>query len=350
MNLGNKFSNVKKQYPIVLNPDFYEMVLQSEISVPEPPKEPELPRRQDGNFGGITIAGVFVVIIEAMFRTPIAAIIITLIVFLIWDFFYWIVNSEKNSNVYTERMREYNIQKEKYGNELVKHNKLVKKLRNSTDTSKYRKRLLMEKIKSTSRPREKIQNTNRGTSELFFLKILLKWFPDRIFTNYIINKFDSNRAYQPDFIFQDSKTNLHIDIEIDEPYVLNSLKPIHYIENGLHIDISRDEYFTSKGWAVIRFSEEQIVKYPNECCQLIAENIYNFTGLDFRKKDISLLPKVECWDIETSLNYVTKKYREKYLKNIDFISSENYISEINKIEKNLGNPKIDKNLADELPF
>ena len=87
--------------------------------------------------------------------------------------------------------------------------------------------------------------------------------------------YDQGFHYTPDFAYIDEKTNLHIDIEIDEPYGYKSKKPLHY--SGLEKEKIRDEFFLDCLWIVIRFSEEQIVKYPQSCCQEIAKVINQIT-------------------------------------------------------------------------
>ena len=70
----------------------------------------------------------------------------------------------------------------------------------------------------------------KGKSEKNFHIILNKYFEGSIFINKGIEFFNNTRAYIPDFIFIHQKSNLHIDIEIDEPYVGDTGQPIHYCE------------------------------------------------------------------------------------------------------------------------
>ena len=69
------------------------------------------------------------------------------------------------------------------------------------------------------------------------------------------------RQYVPDFVLYHERANLYIDIEIDEPYVIESRKPIHYI-NGR--DLDRDKYIINNGWVVIRYSERQVYKHLDD--------------------------------------------------------------------------------------
>ena len=83
--------------------------------------------------------------------------------------------------------------------------------------------------------------------------------------------------YEPDFIYYDKE--LLIDIEIDEPYIFETKKPIHYFDEATqkHKDVKRNNYFNQLGWVVIRFSEKQVVENPYGCCLEIAELIEQLT-------------------------------------------------------------------------
>jgi len=87
----------------------------------------------------------------------------------------------------------------------------------------------------------------------------------------------------PDFAYICQKTNLHIDIEIDEPYT-----PRQYpncsgnliLTHCVGQDDWRDSKFLESGWCIIRFSEKQVICYPDQCCKAIAQLIYDLTGDD----------------------------------------------------------------------
>jgi hypothetical protein len=69
--------------------------------------------------------------------------------------------------------------------------------------------------------------------------------------------------YTADFAYIEPAMNLHIDIEVDEPYDYTSRQPRHYI--GLETEKKRNRFFTDRLWIVIRFSEEQVVRWPDSC-------------------------------------------------------------------------------------
>jgi hypothetical protein len=85
--------------------------------------------------------------------------------------------------------------------------------------------------------------------------------------------------YTPDFAYINLTESLYIDIEIDEPYTprqpnSEALIPTHFIGK----DDRRDRFFQQHGWAVIRFSERQILLYPDRCCKVIGEMIAELIG------------------------------------------------------------------------
>lgn len=114
-------------------------------------------------------------------------------------------------------------------------------------------------------------NYRSGISETLFEHKLSKYFGDYLRKNMVIR--DGRKyPYQPDYIFYYPEKNLYIDIELDEPYAYNGGKPIHFD------DEKRNSYFLDKGWGIIRFSEEQVCRYPELCCKVISEYIQMVTG------------------------------------------------------------------------
>ena len=119
--------------------------------------------------------------------------------------------------------------------------------------------------------------------------------------------------YTPDFAYIDPDANLHIDIEIDEPYEYKSRKPLHCIGQ----DEKRNRFFTNGFWVVIRFSEEQVIRYPERCCKKVAEIIADVTSDEsiLRKfANVSPLTFTPRWTVEGAKQMASKNYRQTYLK------------------------------------
>jgi hypothetical protein len=123
---------------------------------------------------------------------------------------------------------------------------------------------------------------------------------DRIF---ILRKL---AIYTPDFAYVNFAESVYIDIEVDEPYTprrANSkdpLIPTHFVGK----DDRRDRFFQQHGWAVIRFSERQVLLYPERCCKVIGEMVAELLGdpdILLRFEHISDLESEPQWTEEESL-------------------------------------------------
>lgn len=163
------------------------------------------------------------------------------------------------------------------------------------------------------------ESASKGLSEAYFLSYLQKWFvsPWRILEHC---KFDSRYTPTADFILIHDDLKLAVDLEIDEPYSLKKLEPIHYIEDSWYI--IRDRMFIDLGYIVIRFAEYQVAKYPDYCCLHIARVLNQFlTPLKISLPDstkISPLPssawKVKAWTAKEAQMMAKARIREQYLE------------------------------------
>ncbi|MEA5536788.1 hypothetical protein [Crocosphaera sp. XPORK-15E] len=156
----------------------------------------------------------------------------------------------------------------------------------------------------------------RGHSEERFEGYLKQYFGNKIKTGVWLQNTDYDKGfhYTPDFAYIDEETNLHIDIEIDEPYGYKRRQPLHYL--NLEKEIIRDEFFLDCLWIVIRFSEEQVVKYPQSSCKEIAKIINEVTGNDSilsRFLEVENIEPIERWTYEEALEMASQDYRKGYL-------------------------------------
>jgi hypothetical protein len=84
----------------------------------------------------------------------------------------------------------------------------------------------------------------------------------------------SRRGLALDFHLEHPATGLRVDIEIDEPYTAWRREPAHCIG----WDDERDAFLVSNGWVVVRFAEEQVVRWPEACCRVVARAVFELTG------------------------------------------------------------------------
>jgi hypothetical protein len=160
-------------------------------------------------------------------------------------------------------------------------------------------------------------NTNelsiKGRSEAAFLLFLKREFPGIIHNELSFNRILDYRPKFPDFILSHKNYPIYIDIEIDEPYSLNDGSPIHCLGQ----DIARNFEFLYHNWFVIRFTEEQVVKYPEQCCKLIYKfqefilaHICEDNQIKEFKYDFAYIQNP--WTEEESRIMFLNKYRDTY--------------------------------------
>ncbi|MBE9229402.1 hypothetical protein IQ264_28765 [Phormidium sp. LEGE 05292] len=157
-----------------------------------------------------------------------------------------------------------------------------------------------------------VGNAQVGVSEKAFQQILQQFFPNIVpglqFKNPVLDF-----PYSVDFaLFH--KSGLSIDIEIDEPYVGNTKEPSHCIDSTK--DDIRNKFFTAGNWVVVRFSEKQVVQYPQSCCQVIASIIARVTGDYTYLTQLENLPKLPSdlmWTTRQAKKWAKQNYRQTYL-------------------------------------
>lgn len=300
--------------------------------VPIPPKLPEKPNFNEFVFLIPALIGLlfhfkfFVTVIIVLF------LVVTFRYLRIKSLYpYLIENYNSKLSTYETLMKNY-IQKE---DNLKKKNEKY-----NLDLTSYRfiNSLLAKELKETfeSSPKSCVfaQSPRKGRSEINFKKYLSQYFTETIqddctieifqysrkidfeFSNFENenNSIEISNCYVPDFCFIHPTKSLKIDIEIDEPYTYK--KPIHFVGS----DIRRNKYFIEKNWIVLRFSEQQVLKTPNECCREIAEVIYDFTNdASYINKflNIGRLSRTKKWTMEDAVNHINIGYRQNYpeLKN-----------------------------------
>lgn len=125
--------------------------------------------------------------------------------------------------------------------------------------------------------------------------------------------------FVPDFVLYHERVNLYIDIEIDEPYVMESRKPIHCIDGR---DIERDKYIINNGWVIIRYSERQVYKHLDETIKDLQSKISWLIDDDVCP---SSLLSDNRWTHDEAKILAKENYREQYLG--VSITKENLIAE-----------------------
>lgn len=148
---------------------------------------------------------------------------------------------------------------------------------------------------------ERYFETYLKNNELFSVKTDIK----------ILNS--SGLFFYPDFILIIRKSGIHIDLEIDEPYICNNGKPIHYENNSYSSDSDRNGFFINEGWIVMRFAEEQIFKSPDVCLKYIIQVINNLNELNSDDIEFPFEHQVPKWTKDQAHSWAFKRYRHSYV-------------------------------------
>jgi len=222
---------------------------------------------------------------------------------------------------YKQRLADYQQQLSKY-----ESYQLCRLQPNGKETEQYnsllqdRSKLLNNLLKKIVQPpaSQGKGGVQQGVSEKQFFIYLCRYFSG--FYDFCMGgEFPipgTSLRYTADFILVHQPTGLAIDIEIDEPYDGRTGKPHHCVDRGK--DNQRNQFFLERNWVVIRFSELQVVKYPDSCCKAIARVIFQITG-DYRglvqiQNVADLLPNKQ-WTVKKAIYMAKTKFRNSYLNN-----------------------------------
>ena len=177
----------------------------------------------------------------------------------------------------------------------------------------YRLSLLKQFFSAAKKPKtttpDDEQHIRKGRHEAMFHKYLVECFGSAIQTNKkldVLHGYKYNISYYPDFIYHD-ETGLYLAIEVDEPYDEKNSKPMHCVGT----DDDRNNFFIENKWAVIRFSQEQVIKYPELCCKEIALAVYGINRMNYPVKDyVATLPRQKKWTEYEAKALASKIYEQ----------------------------------------
>ena len=131
-----------------------------------------------------------------------------------------------------------------------------------------------------------------------------------------------SKPYEPDIAYIDVQKGIFIDIEIDEPYSGWERKPIHYKTKYGTIDDARNNYFTERGWTVIRFSEKQVYEHPKSCLRRVYQLLHEMDVTITMPKCLAIEADIspdDIWTKEQAARMEQNKAREKMLDIDKFI-------------------------------
>lgn len=335
---------MSKTFPTVIISKELSDIQSGDWKIPEPPIEPTIPMIPEKikfSFWLYAVPVIGYVFIDEEF-VNLGVFIIGIFVFLFGIYIYDKINFPKEHDEYILKIKQYERNLTKYNESKSDYENLISKRNDAS----FNQELFLRYFKN-SQTFTKNYTCKKGLVELTFLKTLNEYFPNEIFHDKIIEYFKPSLQYEsvnnsfyeeyaphlydyggvvnsikeylpycPDFIFKHQTSNLHIDIEIDEPYAKD--KPIHFLYNS-H-DEKRNTYFLNNRWIIVRFTEEQVVNNRISCCYFIANVIKYFTGDNSYLKKFSReyhLTPIKVWTQKEAEKMIVEKYRHTYLK--DFI-------------------------------
>ena len=257
-----------KTYPEVYLSENIKQVLEAKPPVPNKPTYPSRPKDQMGCYSFVAIL-CFVFTFVPFISDEYLRLEITT-----WT---WIFSAILTFLLYWLTMHIYNTIKDKQWEKSyeVKHyyylvaqwEKDVSALKSNASITSYRKRayLLLDDFKFD----QQVHSCNAGDARVGASEVYFKQY---LYDNSTLTIYGPMclGSYYPDIVLSSPDKRILFDIEIDEPYVLDTGKPIHYLdESGVSVDRARNEKFTCHGFCVIRFSEKQVILYPEECLSYI---------------------------------------------------------------------------------
>jgi hypothetical protein len=210
-----------------------------------------------------------------------------------------VVTYPKKVEIYEKKKRE--------------HEEEVKATQSPQGAAEFRYKLLLETLSKTV-PHDGDRSTaTKGAAEDKFGSHLRRYFPSKIYQGLTIKIPDFEYPYTTDITYIDSSLKLYIDIEIDEPYVYHTGEPTHFV--GAWKDNRRNSFFISRGWVVVRFSEEQAVCYPHSCCKTVAQVIAQITGDTSILNQFANIPDLQQqrqWTEQEAVEMAANSKRDDY--------------------------------------
>ena len=326
------------KYPFVLIPDPFiadgklDQLLQDRAEILSSLKEPSIPLTPNYN---VTVPEVTTLLASLAITAFISVNIHPLIGFIILGFGLFLIsisgrNREINQELtskFKNQMEDYHKARESYDHKISSIDEInddITKLRLNAYNNCFSRIRLYRYVKNINvRYNSSRRISKKGVSERLLFNRLKDIYGDKI-TNKIILTVKYSGIYGldkydllPDIVYYDPNKNMLIDIEIDEPYDLVSLTPIHYKsedETPTH-DEWRDNLFVSCNWFVVRFAEEQVVKELDNCIIYLNGLINTVKGSYNFHWHKSVTP-IKRWNYNEAYFMANNNYRNKYLNSL----------------------------------
>ena len=333
-DINSGYDDRKEEYPYL----FLPYAIQDAVSGRQPrkPTEPYPPKKPEGR-------PIKDSLLSLLLWVPLVLVSTILIVFSIAIRFYggifWAiligvvlgfvirekVVSKHNlvaSSEMDQEDRKYKIALEAYEEKLKEYQEELKVYENLSfhykeySHSEYVSYLLGSCLDEYSPPaiEPNLTAVKQGPAERFFLSYLKERMSDDfdVLSNKQTKHYFRNGGgayYYPDIALRNKPTGLMIDIEIDEPYIAKTGAPIHCYKD----DDDRNHALVDDNWIVLRFTEEQIIRFPDICMayiRTVCSSILTHKGCDI---PMTWEFSQNHWSSYEARQMADSNYRLKYL-------------------------------------
>jgi len=310
------------QYPVIQYPDSFKSLISSYPTLPKEPEKPSKPQKPNmpvsndslGCSGLLLIPAVIFLFYSFNQTALLIPAIVAFIFILIYTLNSSVSSDDKAKEKYENDLKAYNISLVKYKTELERYpsdydewytESLI--MSSSEFIEDYRLFRIREHFRVNTLPKTSESSVKAGVTEQFFLEYLNIAFGSNVLSQQEVVTVKGR--YYPDFVITDHHRKVYIDVEIDEPYVGSTGEPIHYF----NIDQKRNIIFSQLNWVVIRFAEEQIIRQPLECCELIKKVLSHLEVYSQIDNSQSTVQKVNIWSFKEASSMAFRRYRHSYL-------------------------------------
>ena len=305
-------------YPIIILPWAFSDALNAELPPPQAP-EPIILPAAPGPLPLVTVASIAAAALLALLL--LAPELLPLVLLLLVPTYYVLRRAYHGARRRQLRRRQHYAEAVEllrtYPARQAAYQQALREYGTPKGTAAYRVRLLAQVLAEGSLSflhQPTIYQPTQGVSEPDFADQLRRYFgAEHIHTGCGLPVHDPKLGaswFYPDFIYYDA-TGLRINIELDEPYTLRERTPIHCYGQ----DRARDAYFVRQRWAVLRFTEQQVVEQPALCCKELAQLIFTLNRRHYGVRFLadSLRPQ-PTWSWEQARQMAQQQVREQYLR------------------------------------
>lgn len=304
-----------QQYPDIYIP---QELAQIPNSYPLPPFFPAKPIRPTAPRLVLPIV-VALVVAMCIILTPVANLFFRGILGLVTGgvigiVIYAIQRSKYINNIskFRDESEIYPILLDKYEKDQADYIKEIEMLKQPNYMEKYRNQLFRKFLERIYKPDGENSTAPTGKSEFILVNAMRKHLEGNILlkTYLIIPNYEY--PYSPDICY--IYKGIYIDVEVDEPYYFKNAQ--YYPSHGYDQwkDSKRNSFFTDRGWIVIRFAEEQVVKHPDQCVKEICNLVKDFTNdsIPHSLKNVGELRAIPRWTTEEAWTMIDNSYRDFY--------------------------------------